>query len=41
VYSVPVRVGGCFTITVRSVFVDAFVWDGRTPSNQYCTAPST
>jgi hypothetical protein len=41
VYSVPVRVGGCFTITVRSVSVDAFVWDGRTPSNQYCTAPST
>jgi hypothetical protein len=41
VYTVPVRVGGCFTITVRSVSADAFVWDGRTPSNQFCTAPST
>jgi hypothetical protein len=40
VYSVPVRVGGCFSITVKSVFADAFVWDGRTPPNQYCTPPS-
>ena len=40
VYSVPVRAGGCFTTTVKSVLGDAFVWDGRTPSNQYCTAPS-
>jgi hypothetical protein len=36
VYTVPARLGGCFSTVVRRVSAAGFVWDGHTPRNRFC-----